>query len=50
MDQEVKMSAPLETSRFQPVFFFFFFCPSLLEAVKVVQTEPNGVDGVVYSP
>lgn len=48
MDQEVKMSAPLETSRFQPV--FFFFCPSLLEAVKVVQTEPNGVDGVVYSP
>lgn len=44
MDQEVKMSAPLETSRFQSFFF------QLLEAVKVVQTEPNGVDGVVYSP
>lgn len=42
----MKTSALLETSRFQSV---FFFCPSLLEAVKVVQTEPNGVDGVVYS-
>ncbi len=43
--KEVKMSAPLETSRFKSI-----FVPLLLAAVRVVQTETCGVDGIVYCP